>query len=77
VTRVLTLPLLVLWRSFLWLYDRGSWQYDLMVIAILAFVWLTPPGWLSDPIARGPGLIGWLVELARQLSASGTILWAH
>ena len=32
--------------------------YDLWVIAILAFVWLTPPDWLGDPTARGPGLIG-------------------
>lgn len=63
--RLLTLPLLVLWRSFLWTYERASWQYDLMVIAILAFVWLTPPGWLHDPIARGPGLIGWLASLLR------------
>ena len=32
--------------------------YDLWVIAILAFVWLTPPDWLGDPTATGPGLIG-------------------
>ena len=25
--------------------------YDVMVIAILAFVWLTPPDWLGDPMA--------------------------
>ena len=30
----------------------------LWVIAILAFVWLTPPDWLGDPTASGPGLIG-------------------
>ena len=29
--------------------------YDLWVIAILAFVWLTPPDWLGDPTATGPG----------------------
>ncbi len=61
--RFLTLPLLVLWRSFLWTYERGSWQYDLMVLAILAFVWLVPPAWLHDPIATGPGLIGWIRSL--------------
>ncbi|MFB3854188.1 MAG: hypothetical protein ACE148_10245 [Vicinamibacterales bacterium] len=60
--QVYTVPALVLWRSFLWLYERGSWQYDLMVIAILAFVWLTPPAWLGDPTASGSGLIGWLIE---------------
>ena len=32
--------------------------YDLWVIAILAFVWLTPPDWLGDPTASGPGFIG-------------------
>jgi len=30
------------------------------VIAILAFVWLTPPDWLHDPTAQGAGLLGWL-----------------
>ncbi|RPJ83712.1 MAG: hypothetical protein EHM13_06795 [Acidobacteria bacterium] len=63
--QVYTVPALVLWRSFLWLYERGSWQYDLMVIAILGFVWLTPPAWLGDPTAHGPGLIGWLLEMLR------------
>jgi hypothetical protein len=28
------------------------------VVAILAFVWLTPPDWLADPMAAGPGLLG-------------------
>ena len=37
--------------------------YDLMVIAILAFVWLTPPDWLGDPDgARASGPIGWLLD---------------
>ncbi len=58
--RLLTFPLLVLWRAFFWTYDRATWQYDLWVIAILAFVWLTPPAWLGDPTAHGRGLIGWL-----------------
>jgi hypothetical protein len=58
----LPLPLRILWRVFFWTYDRATWQYDLMVIAILAFIWLTPPGWLGDPMASGPGLIGWMME---------------
>ena len=44
-----TLPVRVLWNAFFWTYERATWQYDLMVIAILAFVWLTPPDWLHDP----------------------------
>ena len=55
---VLSSPGLVLWRACYWTYDRATWQYDLWVIVILAFVWLTPPEWLGDPTARGPGLIG-------------------
>ena len=30
------------------------------VIAILAFVWLTPPDWLHDPTASGLGIWEWL-----------------
>jgi hypothetical protein len=32
----------------------------------LAFVWLTPPDWLGDPVASGQGLIGWIAELTTQ-----------
>ena len=45
-------------RAFFWTDDRATLPYDLWVIAILAFVWLTPPDWLGDPTASGPGLIG-------------------
>jgi hypothetical protein len=34
--------------TIFWSYERGSWPYDLMVIAILAFVLLTPRGWFHD-----------------------------
>jgi len=36
--RALTLPARVLWHAFFWTYERATWQYDVMVIAILAFV---------------------------------------
>jgi CDP-diacylglycerol---glycerol-3-phosphate 3-phosphatidyltransferase len=45
-------------RAFFWTDERASLPYDLWVIAILAFVWLTPPDWLADPMASGSGLIG-------------------
>jgi len=65
-TRALTLPARVLWHAFFWTYDRATWQYDLMVIAILAFVWLTPPAWIGDPMASGqPGLIELVLRLLR------------
>jgi len=32
----------------LWSYERGSWQYDVMVALILVFVLLTPAHWFHD-----------------------------
>jgi hypothetical protein len=41
-----------LWRGILgtvfWSYERGSWPYDVMVIAILVFVLFTPRKWFHD-----------------------------
>ena len=49
-------------RAFFWRDERTTIPYDLWVVAILAFVWLTPPGWLNDPTAAGqPGLLQWLL----------------
>jgi CDP-diacylglycerol--glycerol-3-phosphate 3-phosphatidyltransferase len=46
----------IAWRAFFWTDERTTIPYDLWVIAILAFVWLTPPIWISDPTAPGMGL---------------------
>jgi phosphatidylglycerophosphate synthase len=46
-------------RAFFWTDERTTIPYDLWVIAILAFVWLTPPAWIGDPTASGHSLIGW------------------
>jgi len=35
-------------RTVFWSYERGSWPYDLMVIAIVIFVLLTPGRWFHD-----------------------------
>jgi CDP-diacylglycerol--glycerol-3-phosphate 3-phosphatidyltransferase len=60
VQRALALPLVIVWRGLFWTYERASWQYDVMVILILAFIWLTPPGWLGDPMAlNGRGFLQW------------------
>ena len=32
----------VLTKIFFWTYPRGSWQYDLICVVILAFIFLTP-----------------------------------
>ena len=35
-------------RFILWDYTRGSWQYDVMVALIVAFIFLTPRDWFKD-----------------------------
>ena len=35
-------------RFILWDYPRASWQYDVMVAIILAFIFLTPRDWFRD-----------------------------
>jgi hypothetical protein len=41
----------MLWRVFkkviLWSYGRTTWQYDVLCVLILAFVFLTPKGWFE------------------------------
>lgn len=39
---------LVMTRSIFWSYHRGSWQYDVIVIAILSFIFLSPRSWFND-----------------------------
>ncbi len=35
-------------RFILWDFPRASWQYDVMVGIILAFIFLTPRAWFRD-----------------------------
>ena len=38
-----------MWKRFiLWDFPRGSWQYDVMVGIILAFMFVTPREWFRD-----------------------------
>jgi hypothetical protein len=39
---------LVITRSIFWAYERGSWQYDVIVLVILAFIFLSPRSWFND-----------------------------
>jgi len=38
----------VLTRSLFWSYERGTWQYDIIVLLILAFIFATPRSWFRD-----------------------------
>jgi len=35
-------------RFFFWSYGRSTWQYDVLCVAILAFIFLTPKGWFNN-----------------------------
>ena len=38
-----------MWKRFiLWDFPRASWQYDVIVAVILAFIFLTPRDWFRD-----------------------------
>ena len=47
-------------RFFFWRDERATIPYDVWVVAILAFVWLVPPDWVSDPTATGMGVLAYL-----------------
>ena len=44
----------VLKRIFFWNYERGTWPYDVLVLAIVAFVFLTPRNWFHDQAETSP-----------------------
>src|SRR3972149_395924 len=50
-----------IYRGSFWTYERGTWQYDIMVALILAFIFLTPRGWFHDqpapPVSSGVVLL--------------------
>jgi hypothetical protein len=38
----------VIQRTVFWSYDRGTWPYDILVGAIVLFVFLSPRSWFND-----------------------------
>ena len=54
------------YRTFFWSYERGSWQYDLAVIAILIFVLLTPGRWFHDQPTRAVPSASAQIELLQE-----------
>ena len=57
----LPMPEGIFWRYFFWRDERATLPYDIWVVVILAFTWLTPPDWISDPTAHGLGLLGYIL----------------
>ena len=35
-------------KIFFWNYARNTWQWDLLCVVILIFIFLTPKGWFSS-----------------------------
>lgn len=35
-------------KSFFWLYPRTSWQWDVLCVLILVFIFLTPKSWFQN-----------------------------
>jgi hypothetical protein len=64
-------PWQILSRTFFWAYERGTWQYDLAVAAILVFVLATPRAWFQDQpqvgVPAAPGQVQLVKEDGRQL----------
>jgi hypothetical protein len=56
----------ILSRTFLWSYERGTWQYDVAVILILVFVLLLPRNWFRDQQEAGAPAAPGQVELLSQ-----------
>lgn len=46
-------------KTLNWSYERGSWQYDILCLLILAFIFLTPASLFEEKpgreLAGGPG----------------------
>lgn len=62
--------------TLFWSYDRGSWPYDAMVVAILIFVLLTPRKWFRDQPqstnVASTQRIEAMIQLVAQDDAAGT-----
>jgi hypothetical protein len=43
-------------KIFFWNYARNTWQWDLLCVVILIFIFLTPKSWFSSG-ERAPGTV--------------------
>lgn len=45
--------LTVLKKLFFWNYERNTWQWDMLCVAILIFIFLTPKSWFENGERKG------------------------
>ena len=43
----------VLKKLFFWNYERNTWQWDMLCVVILIFIFLTPKSWFENGERRG------------------------
>jgi hypothetical protein len=56
----------VLQKLFFWNYARNTWQWDILCVVILIFIFLTPKSWFENSERRG--------SPAHQSSVAATVL---
>ena len=57
----------ILSKTFFWSYERGTRQYDIAVILIVAFVLLSPRKWFHDqPESGGPAAPGQVQLISKE-----------
>jgi len=61
-----TYLLSVLRKLFFWNYARNTWQWDVLCVVILIFIFLTPKSWFENSERRG--------YLAHQSPTASTVL---
>ena len=42
-------------KAFLWSYERNTWQWDVLCVLILSFIFLTPKAWFTNGERKGRG----------------------
>jgi hypothetical protein len=53
----MSFTLKVLKRFFFWSYPRTSWQWDVLCVVILVFIFLTPKSWFDNAEFRQTHLV--------------------
>ncbi|MGH9931769.1 MAG: hypothetical protein ACREA9_21415 [Pyrinomonadaceae bacterium] len=65
-----SLEILDLWNAlrklFFWNYARNTWQWDVLCVVILIFIFLTPKSWFANSERRG--------DTTHQNPAASTVL---
>ena len=49
-------------RIITWEYERASWQWDLLCLVILVFIFATPKEWFNKPNALATKNAGAIVQ---------------